>query len=179
MEVNRTLVKVKGEGVPPWVQIFGFIQKTVRKKRDPLELNPFTCDTMAKAMETEKAQLEAIQKQVTNFLILHFPDARADPFTPVAKASVLEQNVLHLAMQHIEIHRSQITGHTYAELVKRLLFSFETQVAIRTTDRKNNSEDVRSRRMYKWQVAMAATSAEKRTTPIGTKTVYSPQMVLQ
>lgn len=119
---------------------------------------------MAKALEAQGEQLEAIHTQVTHYLIVNFPEARGNPFIPIAKAVLVEQQVLHMAMQHIEIHRGQITSSMYGELMKRLLLSYETQVALRTTERRireNNSADVRSRRTFRWQMAHATTEAEK------------------
>lgn len=50
------------------------------------------------------------------------------------------------------------------ELMERLLVTRDTQVALRTTQRRireDTSAVARSRRLYQWQMALAKTEAEK------------------
>lgn len=107
---------------------------------------------MAEVLKAQHEKIEAIHNQVTKFLVTNFPDARANPYVSLTKAVVEEQLVLDKAMAIINAYQKEIPGAAYGELLKRLLLSYQTQVAVRATERRvreYHTAFVRSRRKYR------------------------------
>lgn len=135
-----------------------------QKRKSTKEYQTEAMATIAESLKAQREKMETIHNEVTNFIMANFPEARANPTVPVAQALVEEQQVLNRAFQLINAYGKEISVTTYSEVVKRLILSYETQVALRNTQRRvreYKSNEVRSRRRYHWQMTLAKTEAEK------------------
>lgn len=117
-----------------------------------------------KAREERKEKMEALQSTITSYFISHFPETRSNPTVPISQAESEEKQLLNTVIQMINHHRVDLSAAACGELSKHAVLCYETQVAMRNTERRvreYNTAHVRSRRQFRWRMAIATTDAEK------------------
>lgn len=67
-------------------------------------------------------------------------------------------------MEMLDHQRSEMSNTVYGEMAKHIVLCYETQVALRNTERRvreYNTAHVRSRREFRWRMSLATIEAQK------------------
>lgn len=149
---------------PPWVQISWVCERVLQKGKVPDADSIVTMAKVANAVKAQKEKIEAIRGAAVAYLVASFPEGRSNPHISLTRAIDDEQQVLEGAYRIIQAHEKDLSQSAQYDLIKSLLLSHDTQVALRNTQRQmreNTTAVARSRRLFHWQMSLAKTEVEK------------------